>query len=114
MHAKSQSAEQIQSARRENREWRLATRPRRASGDRGSLLGGQQHAFRQPRLDVSIAPIPAIRASESGSGTATDARRSAQCILVAPSTLVLPSAEIIAGSLTGSAMLFPLRREPPL
>jgi len=34
------------------------------------------------------APILAIRAYESESGTATDARRSDQCILVAPSTLV--------------------------
>src|SRR5580704_1662672 len=33
------------------------------------------------------------------SGTATDARRSAQYILVAPSTLVLPSARISEGPL---------------
>ena len=45
------------------------------------------------------APIPAIRASESESGTATDTRRLAQCNLVAPSTFVLPSAQISRGPL---------------
>ena len=45
------------------------------------------------------APIPAIRASESESGTATDTRRSAQCNLVAPSTFALPSAQISRGPL---------------
>ena len=43
------------------------------------------------------APIPAIRASESESGTATDTRRSAQCNLVAPSTFVLPSTQVSRG-----------------
>ena len=61
-----------------------------------------------------VAPTPAIRASESESGIATDTRRSAQCNLVAPSTFVLPSAQISRGPLTASAMRFPLRREPPL
>src|SRR5437868_4895979 len=56
-------------------------------------------SFAGARVNGEVAPRPAVRASESESGTATDARRSAQCILVAPSTLVLPSAEISQGPL---------------
>jgi hypothetical protein len=48
--------------------------------------------FAGTRGNDENAPIPAIRASESESETATDTRRSAQCDLVAPSTFVLPSA----------------------
>ena len=96
--------------------WQLSTqlsRSRRVSRTAGV---GHQDAFPLPRLCVRCrfsqrtfagtrgngrrdAPIPAIRASESESGTSTDTRRSTQCNLVAPSTFALPSAQISRGHL---------------
>ena len=65
----------------------------------GCVRYGANLSNRHSQVIGSSTPIPAIRASVSESGTATDARRSAQCILVAPSTLALPSAPISPGPL---------------
>jgi hypothetical protein len=66
------------------------------------------------RRNGGDAPIPAIRASESESDTADRCRTIGPVHPRCSEHLGLAFSPDIAGSLTAFAMLFPLRRRPPL